>query len=103
MTSPAPPLQVPTPPSNSPAVKDVRDESSVDLAQGDYEVLAIVAYRQPITKAIVDEVRSVPSDDELDRQMRLEMIKPESTLAATHQSQYLRTRRLLKVMRNHYL
>src|SRR6266851_414497 len=103
MTSPALTRQLPTPSTTSAAVKDVSDESNSNLTQGDYEVLAIVAYRQPVSKAIVDRVRGVPSDVELDLLVRLELIKTDSAVATRGPIQYLTTRRFLEVMGIHSL
>lgn len=44
-------------------IKKIYDQPpQIPISQAAYEVLAIVAYRQPVTKAVIDKIRGVNSD-----------------------------------------
>lgn len=55
-------LQLATAPSWSEAVARLRAGPPVKLSRAALEVLAIVAYRQPVTRAEIDQLRGVNSD-----------------------------------------
>ncbi|MGB0679572.1 MAG: SMC-Scp complex subunit ScpB [Polyangiales bacterium] len=54
-----------TPPANAPFVRDVGGTKPVRLSRAQLETLAIVAYRQPVTRPEIDEVRGVDSGNAL--------------------------------------
>ncbi len=50
------------------------------LSQAAYEVLAIIAYRQPVTKAKIDQIRGVNSDSAVIRLIEKNLIKEAGRL-----------------------
>lgn len=53
----------------------IAKEKPCELTKSQVEVLAIVAYRQPITRVDIDEIRGVDSSNGLKRLMQLKLIK----------------------------
>ncbi len=51
-----------TSPAFAPFVRDVTEQKPVKMSRAQTETLAIVAYRQPITKAAIERIRGVDSD-----------------------------------------
>jgi segregation and condensation protein B len=56
-------------------VKQIFTQKPVELSKSQLEVLSIVAYRQPITRVDVDEVRGVDSSFAIKRLMQLKLLK----------------------------
>lgn len=56
-------------------VKQLSNIKPVELSKSQMEVLSIIAYRQPITRVDVDEVRGVDSSFAIKRLMQLKMLK----------------------------
>ena len=56
-------------------VKKLVAEKPVQLSKGQLEVLSIVAYRQPLTRVDIDEIRGVDSSFALKRLMQLKLLK----------------------------
>jgi segregation and condensation protein B len=64
-----------TNPSHSDFVQKVVGEKPVELSKAQVEVLAIIAYRQPLTRVDVDEIRGVDSSFALKRLLQLNLVK----------------------------
>lgn len=62
-------------PEHALIVKKMVDEKPLELSKGQLEVLAIVAYRQPITRIDVDEIRGVDGSFALRRLLDLKLVK----------------------------
>lgn len=62
-------------PAHAEIVKKVVEEKPIELTKSQVEVLAIVAYRQPITRVDVDEIRGVDSSFALKKLMQLKLLK----------------------------
>lgn len=56
-------------------VKKVVEEKPIQLTKAQVEVLAIVAYRQPITRVDIDEIRGVDGSFALKKLMQLKLLK----------------------------
>jgi len=61
--------------AESAIVKSMAQKSSVDLSKPQMEVLSIVAYRQPITRVDIDEIRGVDSSNAIKRLMQFKLLK----------------------------
>ena len=68
---------------------------SAKLSQAVIDVLAIVAYHQPIEKAAVDEIRREPSGRLLNQLVRRELVRVERTEDKPRKSLYSTTDRFL--------
>lgn len=55
--------------------KLLKPKAKTGLSQASLETLSIIAYRQPITKSAIDEVRGVKSDACITRLLEKDMIK----------------------------
>jgi segregation and condensation protein B len=64
-----------TAPEHASLVKKVYSLKPLELTKAQIEVLSIVAYRQPITRIDVDEIRGVDSSFALKRLMQLNLLK----------------------------
>jgi segregation and condensation protein B len=64
-----------TAPAHAEIVKKVIEEKPLELTKAQMEVLAIVAYRQPITRVDVDEIRGVDSSFAIKKLMQLKLLK----------------------------
>lgn len=62
-------------PKHAEIVKKIVEEKPIQLTKAQIEVLAIVAYRQPITRVDVDEIRGVDSSFALKKLMQLKLLK----------------------------
>lgn len=56
-------------------VKKIAQKKPIELTKAQIEVLSIVAYRQPITRVDVDEIRGVDSSFAIKRLMQLKLLK----------------------------
>lgn len=56
-------------------VHKILAEKPVELSKAQVEVLAIIAYRQPLTRVDVDEIRGVDSSSAIKRLMQLNLVK----------------------------
>lgn len=56
-------------------VHKILQEKPVELSKAQLEVLAIIAYRQPLTRVDVDEIRGVDSSTAVKRLMQLNLVK----------------------------
>lgn len=68
-------FQLATRPEDGPWLRKFHDRNPVRLSQAALETLAIVAFRQPITRAELDAVRGVNSGGVLNTLMELNMIR----------------------------
>lgn len=59
----------------APVVKIMAAKKPIELSKAQIEVLSIVAYRQPLTRVDVDEIRGVDSSFALKRLMQLKLLK----------------------------
>ncbi len=59
----------------APVVKKIAIEKPLELSKAQMEVLAIVAYRQPVTRVDIDEIRGVDSSFAIKRLMQVKLIK----------------------------
>lgn len=64
-----------TAPEHATAVKKVIQAKPIELSKAQSEVLAIVAYRQPLTRVDIDEIRGVDSSFALKKLMQLKLLK----------------------------
>lgn len=62
-------------PQHGALIQKVIEEKPLELSKGQVEVLAIVAYRQPITRVDIDEIRGVDSSFALKKLMQLKLLK----------------------------
>lgn len=53
------------------------EKPKTQLSQANLEVLAVVAYKQPITRAEIDQVRGIASDQTIKNLVNLDLIKKE--------------------------
>lgn len=56
-------------------VKAMKAQKPIELSKAQIEVLSIIAYRQPITRVDVDEIRGVDSSFAIKRLMQLKLLK----------------------------
>ncbi len=56
-------------------IQKLMQDKPVQISKGQLEVLAIVAYRQPITRVDVDQIRGVDSSFAIKRLMQLNLLK----------------------------
>lgn len=56
-------------------IKTMKAQKPIELSKAQVEVLAIVAYRQPITRVDVDDIRGVDSSFAVKRLMQLKLLK----------------------------
>jgi segregation and condensation protein B len=64
-----------TSPAFAPFVRDVTDQKPVKMSRAQVETLAIVAYRQPITRPEVDDVRGVDSGAALKSLLERDLVR----------------------------
>ncbi len=62
-------------PEQSVVVKNIAVTKPLELSKAQMEVLSIVAYRQPITRLEIDEIRGVDSSFAVKRLMQIKLIK----------------------------
>ncbi|RMG01996.1 MAG: SMC-Scp complex subunit ScpB [Nitrospirae bacterium] len=67
--------QMVTAPEYAPYLRKLKETSPTRLSPASLETLAIVAYRQPITKAEIDELRGVSSDGVLKSLLERRLIR----------------------------
>ena len=65
-----------TKPGFASAIRRLRDEKKTRLSRAAFEVLAIVAYRQPVTRGDIDELRGVDSSGSLQFLLERKLIAP---------------------------
>jgi segregation and condensation protein B len=65
-----------TKPAFAPAIRRLRDEKKSRLSRAAFEVLAIVAYRQPVTRGDIDALRGVDSSAPLQFLLERKLIAP---------------------------
>ncbi len=53
------------------------EKPKTQLSQANLEVLAVVAYKQPITRAEIDQVRGIASDQTIKNLINLDLIKKD--------------------------
>lgn len=53
------------------------DQPKTQLSQANLEVLAVVAYKQPITRAEIDQIRGIASDQTLKNLINLDLVQKE--------------------------
>lgn len=53
------------------------EKPKTQLSQANLEVLAVIAYKQPITRAEIDQVRGIASDQTIKNLINLDLIKKE--------------------------
>jgi segregation and condensation protein B len=77
-------IQLSTKPEYSHYIKKlIRFETRQNLSQAALETLAIVAYKQPITKSEIDEIRGVRSDRAVTTLLERNLIREAGRLEAT--------------------
>jgi segregation and condensation protein B len=64
-----------TVPSCAPVLRRLLQEKPQNLSRAQVEVLSIIAYRQPITRVDVDDIRGVDSASSVKRLMQLNLVK----------------------------
>lgn len=64
-----------TQPSYASLIEEFYQSSPQALSQAALEVLSIIAYKQPITKARIDEIRGVSSDQSIKNLINKQLIK----------------------------
>lgn len=75
--------QLYTNPENYEYVKRIFEpKQKQGLSQAAFETLAIIAYRQPITKARIEQIRGVNSDSAISRLLEKNLIKEDGRLNA---------------------
>jgi segregation and condensation protein B len=62
-------------PEHALVVKKIALEKPIEITKAQVEVLSIVAYRQPITRVDIDEIRGVDSSFAIKRLMQLKLLK----------------------------
>ncbi|MBU5590734.1 segregation/condensation protein B [Clostridium sp. MSJ-4] len=73
--------QLVTKPENSDYIQKIlKTNSRQSLSQAALETLAIIAYKQPITRIDIDEIRGVKSDSAVQRLLERELIKESGRL-----------------------
>lgn len=65
-----------TKPAFAPFVRRLRDEKKGRLSRAAFEVLAIVAYRQPVTRGEIDSLRGVESGGPLNFLLERKLVAP---------------------------
>ncbi|WP_051350606.1 SMC-Scp complex subunit ScpB [Caloramator sp. ALD01] len=77
-------IQLATKPEYSTYIKKIlKPESKQNLSQAAIETLAIIAYKQPITKVEIDEIRGVRSDRAISTLLERGLIKESGRLDTT--------------------
>ncbi|CDF58182.1 SMC-Scp complex subunit ScpB [Thermobrachium celere] len=77
-------VQLATKPEYSSYIKKIiKPESKQNLSQAAIETLAIIAYKQPITKVEIDEIRGVRSDRAINTLLERGLIKESGRLETT--------------------
>jgi segregation and condensation protein B len=64
-----------TAPQHAMVVKKIIAEKPLQLSKAQVEVLSVVAYRQPLTRVDIDEIRGVDSSFALKKLMQLKLLK----------------------------
>lgn len=62
-------------PEQATVVKNIAVTKPLELSKAQMEVLSIVAYRQPVTRVDIDEIRGVDSSFAIKRLMQIKLIK----------------------------
>jgi segregation and condensation protein B len=62
-------------PEHAEEIKKLIEAKPIELSKAQSEVLAIVAYRQPLTRVDIDEIRGVDSSSALKKLMQVKLLK----------------------------
>ena len=74
-------LQLATQPEYAPIIREALElRRNIPLSQAALEVLAVIAYNQPVTKAFVEQVRGVDSSSVVNALVEKELIEEEGRL-----------------------
>jgi segregation and condensation protein B len=75
-------------------IEEFYEASPQPLSQASLEVLSIIAYKQPITRAEIDEIRGVSSDQSIKNLLNKDLIKKSSQ---SETAKYTTTTEFLKI------
>ena len=76
-------------------IEEFYETSPQPLSQAALEVLSIVAYKQPITRASIDEIRGVGSEQSIKNLLNKQLIKKTN---ANNETNYRTTTEFLNAM-----